>query len=86
MARIDLEAELAALATLSPAQLRGEWLQTFRSAAPPVGHRLLALGKRTAKEWSLTAVWLRVSLSSPTIAAPAPRARSNPRRTASAFP
>jgi hypothetical protein len=41
MARLD--DELAALATMSPAQLRGRWLQTFKSAAPDVGHRLLAL-------------------------------------------
>lgn len=42
MARLD--DKLAALATMAPAQLRGEWLQTFRTAAPAVGHRLLALG------------------------------------------
>jgi hypothetical protein len=41
MARLD--EKLAALATMSPAQLRGEWLQLVGSAAPPVGHRLLAL-------------------------------------------
>jgi hypothetical protein len=41
MARHD--DKLAALATMSPAQLRGEWLQLFGSAAPPVGHKLLAL-------------------------------------------
>jgi hypothetical protein len=41
MARYD--DKLAALATMSPAQLRGEWLQLFGSAAPPVGHKLLAL-------------------------------------------
>jgi hypothetical protein len=41
MAKLD--DKLAALATMSPAQLRGEWLQTFRTAAPAVGHRLLAL-------------------------------------------
>ena len=35
--------QLAALATMSPAQLRGEWLQQFRTPAPAVGHRLLAL-------------------------------------------
>ena len=37
------EERLAALATMSPAQLRGEWLQLFGSAAPPVGPKLLAL-------------------------------------------
>ena len=41
MARHDNK--LAALATMSPAQLRGEWLQLFGSAAPLVGHRLLKL-------------------------------------------
>ncbi|WP_347271296.1 DUF2924 domain-containing protein [Rhizorhabdus histidinilytica] len=41
MARHD--DKLAALATMSPAQLRGEWLQLFGSSAPPVGHKLLAL-------------------------------------------
>ena len=41
MARHD--DKLAALATMSPAQLRGEWLQLFGSAASPVGHKLLAL-------------------------------------------
>jgi hypothetical protein len=40
-----LDDKLAALATMSLAQLRGEWLQTFRSPAPPrVAHKLLALG------------------------------------------
>ncbi|KKC25434.1 DUF2924 domain-containing protein [Sphingomonas sp. SRS2] len=38
-----LEEALAALVTMSPAQLRGEWLQTFGRAAPPLGPRLLAL-------------------------------------------
>ena len=38
-----LDDRLAALATMSPAQLRGEWLQMFRAPAPPVGHKLLAL-------------------------------------------
>lgn len=38
-----LQDKLAALATMSPAQLRGEWLQLFRVPAPPVGHKLLAL-------------------------------------------
>ncbi len=41
MARLD--DKLAALATMSPAQLRGEWLQLFGSGAPPVGQKLLAL-------------------------------------------
>ena len=39
-----LDARLAALATMSPAQLRGEWLQLYKSAAPPIGPTLLALG------------------------------------------
>lgn len=38
-----LNDKLAALATMSPAQLRGEWLQLFGCPAPGVGHRLLAL-------------------------------------------
>jgi hypothetical protein len=38
-----LDDKLAALATMSPAQLRGEWLQMFRVPAPPVGHKLIAL-------------------------------------------
>ncbi len=38
-----LEAKLEALATMSPAQLRGEWLQLFRKAAPGVTPHLLAL-------------------------------------------
>ena len=38
-----LDDKLAALAMMSPAQLRGEWLQMFRAPAPPVGHKLLAL-------------------------------------------
>lgn len=38
-----LDDKLTALAMMSPAQLRGEWLQMFGTAAPPVGHRLLAL-------------------------------------------
>ncbi len=29
---------------MSPAQLRGQWLQTYKSAAPPIGPTLLALG------------------------------------------
>ena len=37
--------KLNALAILSLAQLRGEWLQRFKTPAPSaVGHRLLALG------------------------------------------
>jgi hypothetical protein len=40
-----LEDKLAVLATMSLAQLRGEWLQLFRTPAPDgVAHRLLALG------------------------------------------
>ena len=42
MSRLD--DKLAALATMSPAQLRGEWLQIFGTAAPSVGHLLLARG------------------------------------------
>src|SRR3546814_11586327 len=38
-----LDDQLARLATLSPAELRGEWLQLFRTPAPAVGPRLLAL-------------------------------------------
>ena len=40
--------KLAGLATMSPVQLRGEWLQVFHTAAPPVGHTLhgLALAYR----------------------------------------
>ncbi|KRB82301.1 hypothetical protein ASE00_09460 [Sphingomonas sp. Root710] len=41
MSRLD--DKLAALATMSPAQLRGEWLQLFGSAAPHAGHKLLGL-------------------------------------------
>jgi hypothetical protein len=41
MAKLD--DKLAALATMSPAQLRGEWLQLFGYLAPGVGHRLLGL-------------------------------------------
>ena len=39
-----LDDRLAALATLSPAQLRGEWLQVYKSTPPPIGPTLLALG------------------------------------------
>ena len=39
-----LEKRLAALGTMSPAELRGAWLQTFKSPAPAVGRTLLALG------------------------------------------
>src|SRR3546814_18949522 len=39
----DLDDHLARLATLSPAELRGEWLQLFRTPAPAVGPWLLAL-------------------------------------------
>src|SRR3546814_15574512 len=38
-----LDDHLARLATLSPAELRGDWLQLFRTPAPAVGPRLLAL-------------------------------------------
>jgi hypothetical protein len=38
-----LEDRLAALATMSPAQVCGEWLQTFKCPAPDIGHRLLSL-------------------------------------------
>ena len=36
-----LEDRLAALATMSPAQLRGQWLQLFRSEAPAVSASFL---------------------------------------------
>jgi len=36
-----LEERLAALATMSPAQLRGQWLQLFRSEAPAVSASFL---------------------------------------------
>lgn len=42
MSRLD--DRLAALATMSPAQLRGEWRQLFRAPPPAVGPTLLALG------------------------------------------
>ena len=35
---------LAALATMSPAQLRSEWRQLFRAPPPEAGRTLLALG------------------------------------------
>ncbi len=37
-----LDEKLAALATMSPAQVRTEWLRTFSTPAPKLGHRLLA--------------------------------------------
>ncbi len=42
MSRLDNR--LAALATMSPAQLRREWRQSFRAPPPAVGPSLLALG------------------------------------------
>ena len=39
-----LDDRLKALATMSPAQLRIEWRQVYRSAPPAIGPRLLALG------------------------------------------
>ena len=42
MSRLD--DRLAALATMSPAHLRGEWRQSFRAPPPAVGPSLLALG------------------------------------------
>ncbi|WP_070154943.1 DUF2924 domain-containing protein [Sphingobium phenoxybenzoativorans] len=36
--------KLAALSTLSPAQLCGEWLQLYGKSAPPYSHQLLTLG------------------------------------------
>jgi hypothetical protein len=40
----DLEQELAALARMSPAQLRNRWQQLCREAAPPFAPDLLARG------------------------------------------
>jgi hypothetical protein len=40
----DLDERLAALAAMSPAQLRSEWLSLYRSAAPPLTADLLARG------------------------------------------
>jgi len=42
--RKNLDAELAALATMSSAQLRSQWLSVFKSAAPPLTADLLARG------------------------------------------
>ncbi len=42
--RPTLEAELAALATMSSAQLRSKWLSVFKSPAPPITADLLARG------------------------------------------
>jgi len=42
MARLD--DQLAALATMSPAQLRASWRETFRAQAPELSTQLLALG------------------------------------------
>lgn len=39
-----LEDRLAGLATMSPAQLRGEWRKLFRVPPPAIGSKLLALG------------------------------------------
>lgn len=39
-----LDDRLEALATMSPAQLRIEWRQVYRTAPPAIGARLLALG------------------------------------------
>jgi hypothetical protein len=39
-----LEDQLAALATMSPAQLRVEWRQVYRTPPPVIGPSLLALG------------------------------------------
>ena len=38
----SLDDNLAVLATMSPAQVRVEWLRTFSTPAPKLGHRLLA--------------------------------------------
>ena len=39
-----LDDRLAALAAMSPAQLRAQWRQLFKAAPPDVGRSLLALG------------------------------------------
>ena len=39
-----LDAQLAALATMSPAQLRSEWLRVYKVPAPPLTADLLARG------------------------------------------
>ena len=40
----DLDLRLAALATMSPAQLRSEWLALYKTPAPPLTADLLARG------------------------------------------
>lgn len=40
----DLDNRLAALATMSPAQLRSEWLSLYKAPAPPLTADLLARG------------------------------------------
>lgn len=40
----DLDNQLAALATMSPAQLRSEWLSLYKTPAPPLTADLLARG------------------------------------------
>lgn len=40
----DLENRLAALATMSPAQLRSEWLSLYKTPPPPLTADLLARG------------------------------------------
>lgn len=40
----DLKAQLAALATMSPPQLRSEWLALYKAPAPPLTADLLARG------------------------------------------
>jgi hypothetical protein len=51
MARIDLDAELAALAELSPAQLRETWVSVTGKPVPRVSPKLL----RLALAWELQA-------------------------------
>lgn len=43
MSKSNLDERVAALTTMSSAQLRGQWLQLFRSGAPTVSRTLLAL-------------------------------------------
>ena len=38
-----LDDRLAALAAMSPAEVQANWIRTFRTTPPAVGHRLLAL-------------------------------------------
>ena len=40
----DLDNQLATLATMSPAQLRSEWLSLYKAPAPPLTADLLARG------------------------------------------